>query len=75
MEFLNAIKTLILKLLSSRKSFFQLVSKYLTIYLILSLKSEWAIITVFGISSICDFVYFNEINFEKVKSDINVKVG
>jgi hypothetical protein len=71
-DLFDAIGKLLIKLAGSRRSFFQLVSKTLTIYLILSLKDGWQIITVFGISTIADFVYFNEINFDKVQTNVNI---
>jgi len=69
----RAIGVLLIKLAGSRHSFFQLISKTITIYLILFLKDGWQIITVFSISTIADFIYFDKIKVEPV--DVEVKIG
>jgi hypothetical protein len=76
MDFLNrlfeALGNLIVRLAGSRKSFFQLVSKIITIYLLVRLDDGWQIITVFGISTLADFVYFGVIEFAKVNTNVNI---
>jgi hypothetical protein len=71
-ELTSAFQRLVLKLIASRKALFQIISKILTIHLILSLESELYIVITFGISSIADFVYFGLIEFEKVKTEVRV---
>lgn len=71
-NFLCRLGELLLKLAGSRKAFYQLFSKVLTIFLLRRLTSEWAIIALFGITSISDWVYFQFIQFEKVKTDVKI---
>lgn len=63
---------LMLKMIGSRKSFYQLLSKVIAIFILLNLENEWAIIALYSISAIQDFVYFGAIMFEKVQTNISV---
>lgn len=71
-ELFTAYGKLLLKLASSRKAFFQVLSKCITLYLIINLKNELYITIIFALSTIGDWVYMNEINFEPVKTNINI---
>lgn len=74
-QFFGRLGLLLIKLVGSRKSFYQLLSKGLALFLLLKLQNEWGIITVFGITSMADFVYFGFVTFEKVNTNINVGLG
>lgn len=74
-EIISRFGNLILKMIGSRKSFYQLLSKVIAIFILLNLKNEWAIIALYSISAIQDFVYFGAIMFEKVNTNINVGIG
>lgn len=63
---------LIAKLLGSTKVFFQIISKFFTLHLIVTLQNEMYIVIVFLISSILDLAYFGIVAFEKVKTNIDI---
>lgn len=65
---------MLIKIVGSRKSVYQIISKIITLHLIFSLQNELYIVIIFGISSICDFVYFGFIHFESVKTNINANI-
>ena len=71
-EFFTAFGKLLLKLIGSRKAFFQIVSKLIALHLILVLKNELYIITVYAISTASDLVYMGVIEFEKVQTNISI---
>lgn len=68
----NRFGELVLKLLGSRVSLFQIVQKVFAAYILLGLKNETHILVLFGLSSICDFVYFGMIRFAPVKASISI---
>lgn len=74
-KFFNRSGVLVLKLVGSRKAFFQILSKSLAIYLILRLKNELYIVSIFLWSSIENFVYFKYLKFEDVKTEVNIGVN
>lgn len=74
-KFFNRFGVLILKLVGSRKAFFQIISKSLAIYLILRLGNELYIVSIFLWSSIENFVYFKYLKFEDVKTEVKVGIN
>lgn len=64
---------MLVKLLSSRKALFQIFSKIITVYLLMTIKDAMWQVILFVVSTVADFVYFNELNFEKVKTEVTLK--
>lgn len=66
-DFFGRLGELLVKLVGSRKSAYQMLSKLIALKIILSLSDERLIVYTFLITSIADFIYFGVIVFEKVK--------
>jgi len=74
-ELFGAFKSLVLKLVCSRKALFHIVSKVFAGYLIFTLDHEIYRVAVFTISALFDLAYAGIITFESVKSNINLGIG
>ena len=57
----------------SHRNVYYTVNLFLCAFLFISVENNWQIVTVYAISKIYELVLLNEINFNKVNTNIEIK--